>query len=85
MEQDQIFTSRQSRCMSYGALKQEPRHAMSLPRSGPYSRPKKRLELALNTWHDLMPPDMTMLVEYKPFEPSFYATDIAEFRMASYD
>ena len=43
---------------------------------------KRRLEAALREWHDAMPPDMTMLVEYKPFEPAFYATDIADWGMA---
>ncbi len=43
---------------------------------------KRRMEAALRSWHDAMPPDMTMLVEYKPFEPAFYATDIADWGMA---
>ncbi len=43
---------------------------------------KKRLESALKSWHALMPETMTMLVEYKPFEPAFYATDIADWGMA---
>ncbi len=43
---------------------------------------KRRMEAALRAWHDAMPPDMTMLVEYKPFEPAFYATDIADWGMA---
>ncbi len=44
---------------------------------------KQRLESALMDWHDAMPDSMTMLVEYKPFEPAFYATDIADWGMAS--
>jgi L-rhamnose isomerase/sugar isomerase len=32
--------------------------------------------------HAAMPDDMTMLVEYKPFEPAFYHTDIADWGMA---
>lgn len=43
---------------------------------------KRRMEAALKAWHDAMPPSMTMLVEYKPFEPAFYATDIADWGMA---
>jgi L-rhamnose isomerase/sugar isomerase len=43
---------------------------------------KRRMEAALKSWHDAMPPAMTMLVEYKPFEPAFYATDIADWGMA---
>ena len=43
---------------------------------------KRRMENALRTWHDSMYDDMTMLVEYKPFEPAFYHTDIADWGMA---
>ena len=43
---------------------------------------KHRLHGALRRWHDAMPKDMTMLVEYKPFEPAFYHTDIADWGMA---
>jgi L-rhamnose isomerase/sugar isomerase len=32
--------------------------------------------------HSSMPDEMTMLVEYKPFEPAFYHTDIADWGMA---
>ncbi len=45
---------------------------------------KKRMEAALKTWHDAMPPEMTMLVEYKPFEPAFYHTDAADWGMAAF-
>jgi L-rhamnose isomerase/sugar isomerase len=43
---------------------------------------KHRLHGALRQWHDAMPDGMTMLVEYKPFEPAFYHTDIADWGMA---
>ena len=43
---------------------------------------KHRMHGALRQWHDAMPPDMMMLVEYKPFEPAFYHTDIADWGMA---
>lgn len=43
---------------------------------------KKRMEVALRAWHDAMPDSMTMLVEYKPFEPAFYMTDIADWGMS---
>ncbi|MCC7351797.1 MAG: sugar isomerase [Phycisphaerales bacterium] len=43
---------------------------------------KQRMHGALRQWHDAMPDDMTMLVEYKPFEPAFYHTDIADWGMA---
>ena len=43
---------------------------------------KRRLQGALRQWHDAMPKGMTMLVEYKPFEPAFYHTDIADWGMA---
>lgn len=44
---------------------------------------KHRMETALKTWHDAMPDTMTMLVEYKPFEPAFYHTDSADWGMAA--
>jgi L-rhamnose isomerase / sugar isomerase len=43
---------------------------------------KRRMHGALRQWHDAMPEGMTMLVEYKPFEPAFYHTDIADWGMA---
>jgi L-rhamnose isomerase/sugar isomerase len=43
---------------------------------------KRRMEGALRQWHEAMPREMTMLVEYKPFEPAFYHTDIADWGMA---
>ena len=43
---------------------------------------KRRMEGALRQWHDAMPRNMTMLVEYKPFEPAFYHTDIGDWGMA---
>jgi L-rhamnose isomerase/sugar isomerase len=45
---------------------------------------KKRMEEALKKWHDAMPEGMTMLVEYKPFEPAFYHTDSADWGMAAF-
>ena len=43
---------------------------------------KRRMEGALRQWHDAMPTNMTMLVEYKPFEPAFYHTDIGDWGMS---
>jgi len=43
---------------------------------------KHRMHGALRHWHDALPPGMTMLVEYKPFEPAFYHTDVADWGMA---
>ncbi len=43
---------------------------------------KKRMHGALRQWHDAMPAAMTMLVEYKPFEPAFYHTDIGDWGMS---
>ena len=43
---------------------------------------KQRMHGALRQWHDAMPKNMSMLVEYKPFEPAFYHTDIADWGMA---
>jgi L-rhamnose isomerase/sugar isomerase len=43
---------------------------------------KHRMHAALRQWSDALPPGMTLLVEYKPFEPAFYHTDIADWGMA---
>ena len=43
---------------------------------------KQRMHGALRQWHDAMPRGMTMLVEYKPFEPAFYHTDIGDWGMS---
>jgi L-rhamnose isomerase / sugar isomerase len=43
---------------------------------------KQRMHGALRQWHDAMPRGMKMLVEYKPFEPAFYHTDIADWGMS---
>jgi L-rhamnose isomerase / sugar isomerase len=43
---------------------------------------KRRMHGALRQWHDALGPKMKMLVEYKPFEPAFYHTDIADWGMA---
>ncbi|MBX7131829.1 MAG: TIM barrel protein [Fimbriimonadaceae bacterium] len=46
-------------------------------------RRKRAMQDALQRWHGLMPDSMTMLIEYKPFEPAFYHTDIADWGMAA--
>ena len=46
-------------------------------------RGRKRLfEGGLRAIHDELAPGQRMLVEYKPFEPAFYHTDIADWGMA---
>ncbi len=40
------------------------------------------LQEALQTTHDALAPGQTLLVEYKPFEPAFYHTDIGDWGMA---
>jgi len=42
------------------------------------------LEAALHTAHAALGPEQRLLVEYKPFEPAFYHTDIADWGMASH-
>ena len=42
------------------------------------------LEEALSTAHDHLAPGQQLLIEYKPFEPAFYHTDIADWGMASH-
>jgi L-rhamnose isomerase/sugar isomerase len=43
---------------------------------------KQRFTDCLKQVYKAMPKSMTMLVEYKPFEPAFYHTDIADWGMA---
>ncbi len=43
---------------------------------------KRRFEECLRASHDRLAPGQTLLVEYKPFEPAFYHTDIADWGMA---
>ncbi len=52
------------------------------PGQGSVSRRKRRFTEALREVHGAMPSSMRMLVEYKPFEPAFYQTDIADWGMA---
>lgn len=40
------------------------------------------MEEALGETHAALDPDQRMLIEYKPFEPAFYHTDIADWGMA---
>lgn len=40
------------------------------------------MQEAMKATHDALGPDQIMLVEYKPFEPAFYHTDIADWGMA---
>lgn len=43
---------------------------------------KRRFTENLQAVHGAMDPGQVLLVEYKPFEPAFYATDIADWGMA---
>jgi len=43
---------------------------------------KHRLLESLSEAYRAMPPGMRMLIEYKPFEPAFYHTDLADWGMA---
>jgi len=43
---------------------------------------KRLMHAALRQWHHAMPAGMRMLIEYKPFEPAFYHTDIADWGMS---
>jgi L-rhamnose isomerase/sugar isomerase len=42
------------------------------------------IEEALRAAHDHLAPNQRLLIEYKPFEPAFYHTDIADWGMASH-
>ncbi|MEY4810199.1 MAG: hypothetical protein RI986_537 [Planctomycetota bacterium] len=52
------------------------------PGQGSVVRRKRWFADALREVHTAMPPLMRMLIEYKPFEPAFYHTDIADWGMA---
>jgi len=43
---------------------------------------KHRLYNGLKALYDAMDPDMTLLLEYKPFEPGFYSTDVQDWGMS---
>ena len=43
----------------------------------------KWLQSALHTAHRHLAPDQRLLIEYKPFEPAFYHTDIADWGMSA--
>jgi len=43
---------------------------------------KRWMAEGLKRTHDALGPDQRLLVEYKPFEPAFYHTDIADWGMA---
>src|SRR6185503_5044507 len=43
---------------------------------------KRHFAGALSEVHAALAPDQRLLVEYKPFEPAFYHTDIADWGMA---
>ncbi len=45
-------------------------------------RRKKHFESLLAECHGALAPQQTLLIEYKPFEPAFYHTDIADWGMA---
>ncbi|MCP4397965.1 MAG: TIM barrel protein [bacterium] len=43
---------------------------------------KQRLFEGLKALYDVMEEDMTLLLEYKPFEPGFYTTDVMDWGMS---
>ena len=55
---------------------------MNYPGQGSIRGRKQTFEQSLRALHAKLGPKQTMLVEYKPFEPAFYATDIADWGMA---
>ena len=52
------------------------------PGQGSIRARKQCFEESLRALHAKLGPKQMMLVEYKPFEPAFYATDIADWGMA---
>jgi L-rhamnose isomerase / sugar isomerase len=55
---------------------------LSYPGSGSIRARKNWFVEGLKTVHAALTGDQRMLVEYKPFEPAFYATDIADWGMS---
>jgi L-rhamnose isomerase/sugar isomerase len=55
----------------------------SYPGQDSFYRRKHDLQAALKKVHDALPAGTTMLIEYKPYEPFFYHTDIADWGMAA--
>jgi len=53
------------------------------PGQGHIRERKRWMHEALGEVHEALAPGMKMLVEYKPFEPAFYHTDIADWGMAA--
>ncbi len=54
----------------------------SYPGTGSIRARKQWFDEGLKMVHSALSGDMRMLVEYKPFEPAFYATDIADWGMS---
>jgi L-rhamnose isomerase/sugar isomerase len=54
----------------------------NFPGQADFRERKRRFEEGLGQVHSLLHDDETMLVEYKPFEPASYHTDIADWGMA---
>jgi len=54
----------------------------NFPGSGSIRQRKQWFTEGLRATHDALSGPMRMLVEYKPFEPAFYHTDIADWGMA---
>ena len=52
------------------------------PGQGSIRGRKQHLEAALERFHEQLADTQTFLVEYKPFEPAFYHTDIADWGMS---
>lgn len=52
------------------------------PGQGDFRRRKNYVEESLKTVYNAMPDNMRMLIEYKPFEPGFYHTDLADWGMS---
>ena len=52
------------------------------PGQGDFRKRKHWATESLKAVYNAMPPNMRMVVEYKPFEPAFYHTDIADWGMS---
>jgi len=55
---------------------------ISYPGQASLRERKHNFERTLQAAHRYLSPKQTLLIEYKPFEPAFYATDIADWGMS---
>lgn len=75
-------------CLEYAKLTHSPDvnlwfgDGTNYPGQDDIVRRKRLMTEAVKGWHDALPQDVRLLIEYKPFEPAFYHSDVADWGMA---